>query len=124
MLTHIGFLNDMKTAGKIILEALFLFALTFVLSLGHIVIANVYVVPFLAFYCVIVYCLCVWFSHRACGIHRIRYGFFATILVCIATFTLTECALHKDEKGCQDWVIRIIDVIRQTGHKKNGWVAE
>lgn len=109
----------MKTASKITLEALLLFALTFMLSLGYIVIANVYAVPLLAYYCVMAYCLCVWISNRACGMHRVHFGFVATILVCFATFMLAECVLHKDEKGCRDWVVRIIDTMRQAASKEN-----
>ena len=103
----------MKTTRRITLEFLPLSALTFMLSLGHIVIANVYAVPYLVSYFIVVYCLCVWISHRACAMHRVNFGFVVTILVCIAAFILAECILHKDEKGCQDWVVRIIDAMRQ-----------
>ena len=109
----------MKIANKITLEASLLFASTFMLSLGHIVIANVCAVPLLEYYCVMTYFLCVWISHRACGMHRVHFGFVATILVCAFTFILSECVLHKDEKGCRDWVIRLIDTMRQPASKEN-----
>ena len=104
----------MKTTRRITLEFLLLSALTFMLSLGHIIIANICAVPYLAYYFIVVYCLCVWISHRLCGMHRVHFGFVVTILVCIATFIVAECVLHKDEKGCRDWVVRIIDAMRQT----------
>ena len=108
----------MKTAGKIVLESLLLSVLTFMLSFGHIIIANVYAVPYLSYCFILSYCLCVWISHRACGMHRFHFGFVATILVCIVVFALAECVLYKDEKGCQDWVVRIIDAMRHAGNRE------
>lgn len=108
----------MKTTRRMALGFLLLFALTFMLSLGHIVIANVYAVPYLAYYFIVVYCLCVWISHRACGMHRVHFGLVITILVCIVAFMVAECVLHKEEKGCRDWVVRIIDAIRQKPERK------
>ena len=108
----------MNTTRRIALEILLLIALTFMLSLGHILIANVYAVPYLAYYFIVVYCLCVWISHRACGMHRVHFGLVITILVCIVAFILAECVLHKEEKGCRDWVVRIIDAIRQKPERK------
>ncbi len=113
--------NDMRNTYKIAMESLLVLAFTFMLSLGHIVIANVYDVPYLAYYFIVAYCLCVWFSHRTCGMHRVHFGFVVTILVCIVAFILTECVLHKDEKGCQDWVVRIIGAMRQT--ETNSWAT-
>ena len=105
----------MKTAREIALEFLLLFALTFMLSLGHIVIANVYAIPYLECLLVVTYCTCCWLSHRCCGMHKVHCGFAITVLGCIVTFFSVDCILFKsmDEKGCRDWVINIIGAIRQ-----------
>ncbi len=113
--------NDMRNTYKIAMESLLVLAFTFMLSLGHIVIANVYDVPYLAYYFIVAYCLCVWISHRTSGMHRVHFGFVVTILFCIVAFILTECVLRKDEKGCQDWVVRIIGAMRQT--ETNSWAT-
>ena len=104
----------MKTARRIALEILLLFTMTFMLSLGHIVIANVYGISYLECLLVVTYCTCCWLSHRCCGMHKVNCGFAITVLVCIVTFFLVDCILFKEEKGCRDWVISIIDAIRQT----------
>ena len=114
----------MNIASKIAFESLLVCALTFMLSLGHIIIANAYVVNYLAYYFVAAYFLCVWLSHRACAMHRANFGFGVTMLVCITAFLLVECVLHKDEKGCRDWVVRIIDSLQQTETKGNEEVAK
>ena len=99
----------MKTACKIAFEFFLLLALTFMLSLEHIIIANVYDIPYLAHCFVAAYCLCCWLSHRSCGMHNERFGVAITMVVSIVTFFSVECVLHKDEKGCQDWVLETIE---------------
>ena len=113
----------MKTARRITLEFLLLFALTFMLSLGHIVTANVYDMPYLECLLVVTYCTCCWLSHRCCGMHKVNCGFAVTVFVCIVTFFLADRIVFKDEKGCRDWVIRIIDAMRQAetnGNEESG----
>ena len=104
----------MNTTRRIALEILLLFALTFMLSLGHIVIANVYDIPYLECLLVVTYCTCCGLSHSCCGMHKVHCGFALTVLVCIVTFFLVDRILFKEEKGFRDWVISIIDAIRQT----------
>ena len=99
----------MKTACKIAFEFFLLLTLTFMLSLGHIIIASVYDIPCLAWSFVAAYCLCCWLSHRSCGMNNVRFGVAITIVVSIVTFFSVECILHKDEKGCQDWVLEAIE---------------
>ena len=103
----------MNTTRRIALEILLLFALTFLVSLGHIVIANVYDIPYLECLLVVIYCTCYWLSHSCCGMHKVNCGFALTVLVCIVTFFLVDRILFKEEKGCSDWVIRIIAAVRQ-----------
>ena len=101
----------MKITFKIAIELIAVFALTLMLSFEHIIIANVYDIPYLACFFVVAYVLCCWLCHRACGMQNIRFGVAITILVCIITFLSVECVLHKDEKGCQDWVLEAIETI-------------
>ena len=103
----------MNTTRRITLEFLLLSALTFMLSLGHIVIANVYDIPCLECLLVLTYCTCCWLSHRCCGMHKVNCGFACTVLVCILTFFLVDRILFKEEKGCRDLVISIIGAMRQ-----------
>ena len=99
----------MKTACKIVLESFVLFVLTFMLSLEHILLANVYDIPCLAYLFVAVYCMCCWLSHRSCGIHKVQYGVVITALACIVSFFSVERILFKDEKGCEDWILKAIE---------------
>ena len=99
----------MKTFCKIALEFFVLFVLTFMLSVEHILIANVYDIPCITYFFVAVYCMCGWLSHRAFGMHNVHFGAAITTLLCIVTFFLVECTLHKDEKGCDDWILKVIE---------------
>ncbi len=106
---HIGVRNNMKTAIKIALESFILFVLTFMLSLEHILIANVYDITCLSYLSVAAYCMCCWVAHRSCGMHNVHLGFIITVMICIITFVSVECILHKDEKGCRDWILKTIE---------------
>lgn len=41
--------------------------------------------------------------------HDMRFGVAITALACIFTFFLVEGILHKDEKGCQNWILEVIE---------------
>ena len=110
-----GLQSDMKTACKIALEFFVLFVLTLMLSVEHILIANVYDMPYLSYFFVAVYCMCCWLSHRACGMHNVHRGVAVTALLCLVTFFFVECILHKDEKGCRDWIRKVIEANSRCG---------
>ena len=99
----------MKTTLKIFLEFVAVFALTFMLSLEHIIIANTYSIPYLSCFFFVAYFPCCWLCHRACGIHNIRFGVAISALACMVTFFSVESILHKDEKGCQNWILEVIE---------------
>jgi len=99
----------MKITIKILLELVALFALTFMLSLEHIIIANTYSIPYLSCFFLVAYFSCCWLCHRACGIHNIRFGVAISALACMVTFFSVESILHKDEKGCQNWILEVIE---------------
>jgi len=103
----------MKNFFVIVLESLLLFSITFILSVGHIVIANAYSIPWLSLYFVIGYGLSCWSAHRACGLHQRPSGWIVSIIVCVVAFVAVECLIHKDEKGCQDWIVKLIEVIKK-----------
>lgn len=99
----------MKNTLKIFLELVAVFVLTFALSLEYIFIANTYSIPYLSCVFFLAYFLCCWLCHRACGMHDMRFGVAITALACIFTFFLVESILHKDEKGCQNWILEVIE---------------
>ena len=99
----------MKTTLKILFELVAVFALTFMLSLEHIIIANTYSIPYLSCLFLVAYFSCCWLCHRACGIHNIRFGVAISALTCMVTFFSVESILHKDEKGCQNWILEVIE---------------
>ena len=41
--------------------------------------------------------------------HNVRFGLVITVLTCIVTFFSVESILFKDEKGCEDWILKIIE---------------
>lgn len=41
--------------------------------------------------------------------HNMRFGVGITVMACIITFLTVESILHKDEKGCQNWILEIIE---------------
>ena len=99
----------MKTTLKIFLEFVAVFALTFMLSLEHIIIANTYIIPYLSCFFFVAYFSCCWLCHRACGMHNMRFGVAISALACVVTFFSVESILHKDEKGCQNWILEVIE---------------
>ena len=99
----------MRTALKILIEFVGVFTLTFVLSSEHIIIANVYSIQHLSLFFVLIYCFICWLCHRACGMHNMRFGVAVTTIVCGITFFAVESILHKDEKGCRNWILETIE---------------
>jgi len=99
----------MKTILKIILEVVAMFILTFILSSEYIFIANAYSIPCLSWFFILAYFLCCWLCHRACGMQKTRSGIAISILVGIVTFFSVEEILHKDEKQCQNWILKVIE---------------
>lgn len=102
------------TYRMMVAEFLLILILTFMLSLGHIIVSNVFSEQAHAGYFVLVYCLNGWICHRISGLHKVPCGFIITILCCIVTFVLTECMLHKslDEKGCRVWVVEMVNFMK------------
>ena len=41
--------------------------------------------------------------------HNMRFGVAISALACVATFFSVESILHKDEKGCQNWILGVIE---------------
>mgnify|MGYP003320769199 CR=1 FL=1 len=103
----------MKIGCKIFAELVSMLLFTFVLSLGHVVVANVYGMPCLSWSFVFSYCLGCVSVHCATGLRKVPYGVAFTILICVVTLVATEIVLHKtDEKGCRDWVVKLIKDVR------------
>lgn len=98
----------MKMRSRIIAEVLFLFLFTFVLWLGHVVVANVYDVQGLGWSFVVLYCFGCLALHCALGLRKVPYGIVFTVLMCLATLMATKSILNKNEKGCRDWVVALI----------------
>ena len=91
----------MKTTLKIFLEFVAVFALTFMLSLEHIIIANTYSIPYLSCFFFVAYFSCCWLCHRACGIHNIRFGVAISALACVVTFFLLKASYTKMKKDAR-----------------------
>ena len=98
----------MKMRSRIIAELLFLFLFTFVLWLGHVVVANVYDVQGLGWSFVVLYCSGCLALHCALGLRKVPYGIVFTVLMCLVSFMVAERILHNEEKGCRDWVVALI----------------
>ena len=105
--------SDMKTFIRLALNGILQYGVTFVLSLSHIVIANVYSIPCLAYCFLVAYCLGMWLCHRMSRVYKIPHGWIATLVLCGLTFFAVERALHQDEKGCKEWVREMIRGLKQ-----------
>lgn len=105
--------SDMKTFIRMVVNGMLQYGVTFVLSLSHIVIANVYGIPYLAYCFLVAYCLGMWLCHRMSRVYKIPYGWIGSLVLCGITFFAVECALHQDEKGCKEWVREMIRSLKQ-----------